>query len=89
MHIRPLYSRVSEQDQKDAYFTSAYILLRFNKQIQHHPHASAFALTPFKHTFVAKKDQAFPCTVCLSVKLLFGRRGQGGGEGGPSFPSGT
>lgn len=39
-----------------------------------------FALTPFTHTFVALKDQAFPWTVCLLVKRLFGRRGWGGGE---------
>lgn len=80
-----MWPYVSDRDQKESHATPAYSLLRLSYQTLQHPHASAFALTPFTHTFVALKDQAFPWTVCLSVKRLFGRRGRGGGGGWPQF----
>lgn len=83
VHIRPC-----ELNREDSCPTSPYTLLRLIKLTLHRPHASAFALTPFTHTFMAQKDQAFPWTVRLSVKLLFGRRGLGGGEGALVFPMG-
>lgn len=84
-----MWPYVSDRDQKESHATPAYSLLRLSYQTLQHPHASAFALTPFTHTFVALKDQAFPWTVCLSVKRLFGRRGRGGGgRVAPVFPVG-
>lgn len=62
-----------------------HTFFRLSYQTLHHPHASEFVLTPFTHTSVALKDQAFPLdSVSLSKAALWQERPRRRGRG-PQF----
>lgn len=59
---------------------SADILLRLSKQTVHHPHAPAYALTPFSHTHICGlKGSGFPL-YSVKATLWQVRSRKGGGQ---------